>query len=125
MCFCFEQMILKLLCVIPKLLCSQRNFTIATSLRYNTFSIFHSTNKDWHFLKFLWFLFLVKHKSYQRLFVPHHKLWTPNEGIHQRNLKIRFGPMRQAKYAPVVSKNLEVGVDFCPYSEDDFLIWHP
>ena len=48
-----------------------------------------------------------------------HKLRTPNEGMNQRNLKI--WPVWQAKYD---AKNLGVGMDFWPCSEDDFLTGH-
>ena len=37
----------------------------------------------------------------------------------------KFGPMWQTKYASAVPKNLGVGVDFGPYSEDDFLTGRP
>ena len=48
-------------------------------------------------------------------------LWTPNEGINQRNLK--FWADVQTKYASAVPINL--GFDFRPCSEGDFFIGHP
>ena len=52
-----------------------------------------------------------------------HGLWTPNEGINQRNLKI-WADVAD-KNASAIPKNLGVGVDFWPCSEDDFLTRHP
>ena len=49
-----------------------------------------------------------------------HGLWTPIEGINQRNLK-----MWQTEYALAVSKNLVVGVNFRLCSERDFLTSRP
>ena len=46
-------------------------------------------------------------------------LRTPNEGINQKNLKFRADVAD--KYASAEPKNLGVGVDFRPCSEDDFL----
>ena len=48
-----------------------------------------------------------------------HGLRTPNEGTNQRYLKIWADA--QTKYAPAVTKNLGVGVDFGPCREGDFL----
>ena len=45
------------------------------------------------------------------LHIPMHGLWTPNEGINQRNQKI---------WADVADKICRVGVDFWPCSEGDF-----
>ena len=48
-----------------------------------------------------------------------HGLRTPNEGIHQRNLKIRADVADKICFNR--PKNLGVGVDFRPFSEGDFL----
>ena len=54
-----------------------------------------------------------------------HGLRTPNEGMNQRYLKKWADAMWQTKYASAVPKNLGVGVDFRPFSEDDFLTGRP
>ena len=55
--------------------------------------------------------------------IGRHELRTPNEGMNQRNLKIRADV--EGKYASAVPKNLGVGVDFRPCSEGDFLTGSP
>ena len=58
-----------------------------------------------------------------RLHAAAHGLRTPNVGLNQRNLK--FWADVAGKYASAVPKNLELGFDFWPCSEDDFLIGCP
>ena len=78
------------------------SFTFATYVTYNSQK--HNLDKHAGKLK----------KKYNRgnkfgnqVFLHVHGLWTPNEDINQRNLKIW-----QTKYALAVPKNLEMGVDF-------------
>ena len=58
-----------------------------------------------------------------KVFAKFDGLWTPNEGINQRNLKIWADV--QTKYASAVPKNLGVGVNFRPCSEGYFLSGRP
>ena len=53
----------------------------------------------------------------------HHGLRTPNEGINQRNLK-NWADVAD-KYALAVPKNLGLGFNFRPGSEDYFLSGRP
>ena len=52
-----------------------------------------------------------------------HGLRTPNEGINQRDLKLFL--MWQTKYASSVLKNLRLGLNYQPCSEDYFFSGRP
>ena len=52
-----------------------------------------------------------------------HGLWTPNEGINQRNLK--FWADVADKICFFVPKNLGLGLKFLLCSEGDFLTGRP
>ena len=62
--------------------------------------------------------------TFAKLHVNKHELWTPNEGINQRNLKI-WANVAGKIYSLAFPKNLEVGVDLRPCSEEDFLNGRP
>ena len=55
--------------------------------------------------------------------VVYHGLWTPSEGINQRNLKIWADAADI--HASAVPKNLGLGFDFWPCSEGNFLTGRP
>ena len=79
---------------------------------------------------------IIKVRYHSRFFVGHkticssshgirtHKLRTPNESINQRNLKI-WADVADNICASAVPKNLGLGVDFWPCSEDNFLTRRP
>ena len=67
------------------------------------------------------------HVSYRKKLLsfdtPTYLLWTPIEGINQRNLK--FWADVATKYASAVPIDLGLGFDFRPCSKDNFLTGRP
>jgi hypothetical protein len=59
-----------------------------------------------------------------RLFYFYQGLWTPNEGLHQKKSE-KNGWIWPTKYASAVPKNLGLGFNFLPCSEDYILFGHP
>ena len=69
--------------------------------------------------------FTVKHVDMftGKLYICRHRLWTPNEGINQINLKIWADVANKICFG--LPKNIGVGVDFRPCREGDCLYGHP